>query len=271
MPGFIHLTDTHIVPPGTLAYGHSDTAEALYRAVATINAKLPLLDGIDCAIITGDLTDHGTPEEFAHFATIMADLALPWLAVPGNHDRREEMRTSFVNSPWMPNEGAIHWIRDFGPFSVVGLDTLVEGAHYGELSTEGFAFLDRSLTAIGAQPAVIATHHPWLFTGIPAMDADNLRNGRVLLERLEAHPAPVRMISGHVHRAVTGQIGRVTCQIAPATCHAVLTDHRLNREPQLVLEPGAISVHRWIEGPGPCLVSDTIPVGTFPGPWHFID
>lgn len=270
MPGFIQITDTHIVAPGELAYSRSDTAGALRSAIETINAKLPLLDGIVCAIVTGDLTDHGTPEEYAHFAAIMSDLKLPWMAVPGNHDRRAAMRAAFFSADWMPAEGPIQLKRDFGPFSVIGLDTLLEGAHYGELSPEGFAFVDAALTDIGSQPAVIATHHPWIHSGIPAMDADNLRNGEELMARLEAHPGPVRMISGHVHRAVTGQIGRVTCQIAPAPCHAVLTDHSLMREPQLVLEPGAVSVHRWMGGAGPGLVSDIIHTGTFPGPWPFI-
>lgn len=271
MPGFIQITDTHIVPPGALAYERSDTAEALRRAVATINAKLPLLDGIDCAIVTGDLTDHGTPEEYAHFAAIMAELDLPWQAVPGNHDRREAMRGAFASAEWMPKDGPIHWVRDFGPFSVIGLDTLLEGAHHGKLSPEGFGFLDAALATIGSQPAVIATHHPWMHTGIRSMDADNLRNGAAMMVRLEAHPALVRMISGHVHRAVTGHIGRVTCQISPATCHAVLTEHRVGQEPQLVLEPGGITAFHWVSEPGPGLVSDAIPTGEFAGPWPFAD
>lgn len=271
MAGFIQITDTHIVSPGALAYGRSDTAAALRRAVATINAKLSCLVGIDCVIVTGDLTDHGTPAEYAHFTSVMAGLKLPWLAVPGNHDRRDAMRDAFRDAPWMPRLGPVHWVRDFGPFSVIGLDTLQEGAHHGKLCREGLAFLDRALAAMGDQPAVVATHHPWMHTGIPAMDADNLRNGAALIARLEAHPAPVRMISGHVHRAVTGQVGRVTCQIAPATCHAVLTDHHAASEPQLVLEPGGITICRWIADPGPGLVSDVVPSGRFPGPWPFED
>ena len=103
------------------------------------------------------------------------------------------------------------------------------------------------------------------------MDADNLRNGAELMARLEAHRGPVRMVSGHVHRAVTGQIGRVTCQIAPATCHSVLTNHTSAHEPQLVLEPGAISVYRWMGEARLGLVSDIIHIGTFPGPWPFTD
>lgn len=267
--GFIQITDTHIVAPGTLVCGRSDTAQALRRAVETINAKLPLWEGIDCAIVTGDLTDHGTPEEYAHFLSIMDDLALPWIAIPGNHDQRAPMRAALSDAPWMPSTGPVHWVRDFGAFSVIGLDTLLEGAHHGMLCEEGMDFLDTTLAAIGDQPAIVATHHPFMHAGLPAMDADNLRNGAAMITRLGAHPGPVRMLSGHVHRAVTGQIGRVTCQIAPATCHAVLTDHRTGPAPQLVLEPGGLTVHRWLDQPGAGLVSEVIPTGLFPGPWPF--
>jgi len=271
MASFIQITDTHIVEPGALVCGQSDTATALERAIATINARLPLWGDVDCAIVTGDLTDHGAPEEYAHFSALMDALDLPWLAVPGNHDRRGAMRAAFAGRDWMPESGPVHWVRDFGPFSVIALDTLLEGAHHGVLAEEGLDFLDTALAEIGDQPALVATHHPWMHTGIPAMDADNLRNGAAVMTRLEAHPGTVRMISGHVHRAATAQIGRVTCQIAPATCHAVLTDHRAGRAPQLVLEPGAITVCRWIAGPAPGLVSDVIPTGDFPGPWPFAD
>lgn len=271
MPGFIHITDTHIVPRGQLAYGRSDTAAALKSAIQTINAKLPDLKGIDCAIVTGDLTDHGTPEEYAFFASLMEGLDLPWKAVPGNHDLREPMRATFHGADWMPDAGPIQWLHDFGPFSLIALDTLLEGAHHGVLCDAGLAFLDEALVSLGDQPAVIATHHPWMPSGIPAMDASNLRNGDRVMRRLEAHPGPVRMISGHVHRAVTAQIGRITCQIAPAPCHAVNLDHGAEDAPELMLESGAVTVCWWEETPGPCLVSNALPVGTFSGPWPFED
>ena len=210
MPAFLQISDTHIVPQGALAYGRSDTAAALETAITTINERLPLLGNVDCAIVTGDLTDHGTDEEYARFKAIMARLDLPFLAVPGNHDNRDAMRQAFAGEDWMPETGPIQWSRDFGSFTVIGLDTLLEGAHHGELSFEGFSFLDASLAQADTRPVIVATHHPWMHSGIVAMDLDNLRNGAALMERLEAHPGPVRMFSGHVHRALTTQIGMIT-------------------------------------------------------------
>lgn len=271
MAGFIQITDTHIVAPGALAYRVSDTAAALRTTIDTINVGLHRLHGIDCVIVTGDLTDHGTPEEYAHFAELMDRLDLPWMAVPGNHDQREPMRVAFADKPWMPEHGPIHWLRDFGPFAVIALDTLLEGAHHGELCPDGLAFVDDALTALGEQPVIVVTHHPWMHTGIPVMDTDNLRNGGLLLERLHIHPGPVRMLSGHVHRAMTGVVGRVVCQIGPSSCHGVLSDHRPGWDPQLMMEPGGFTVMRWHDTPTPGLISDVIPTGTFEGPYPFKD
>lgn len=269
MPAFIHITDTHIVPQGELAYGKSDTADALETAVTTVNERLPLLGAIDCVIVTGDLTDHGTMEEYERFKTILSRLEVPYLAVPGNHDVRENMRSAFAGQDWMPDRGPIQWFKDLGAFTVIGLDTLLDGAHHGELSDDGFAFLDTTLSGIGTRPAVVATHHPWMHSGMRAMDRDNLRNGAALMDRLQAHPGQVRMISGHVHRTMTTQIGHVTCQIAPAPCHAVHLDHRAEETNDLIIEPGAVTIHTWLDTPTPALVSDVLPIGRFPGPWPF--
>ncbi|WP_272008793.1 phosphodiesterase [Roseovarius sp. ZX-A-9] len=269
MAAFIQITDTHIVPEGELAYNRSDTAAALNEAVASINAILPRLDPVDCAIITGDLTDYGTPAEYARLKRILAELQLPYLAIPGNHDVRDAMRAAFADQAWMPEAGPIQWHRDFGDFSVIGLDTLVEGSHHGMLCDEGLAFLDRVLETLNGQPVVVATHHPWMHSGVVAMDNNNLRNGGALLDRLEAYGGPARMISGHVHRTLTTQIGKVTCQIAPAPCHAVHLSHQAASINSLIMEPGGVTLWNWHDAPRSCLVSNVIPVGTFKGPWPF--
>ena len=77
------------------------------------------------------------------------------------------------------------------------------------------------------------------------------------------------MLSGHVHRAMKTEIGKVTCQITPTPCHAVNLDHRLNSTNDLNLGPGAVTIRTWFETPTPMLVSDVLPVGRFPGLWPF--
>ncbi|RGP36519.1 phosphodiesterase [Pseudotabrizicola alkalilacus] len=269
MPAFIQISDPHIVAKGDLVCGHSDTATALRRAVASINERLPELGPIDCAIVTGDLTDHGTDEEYAHFKEIMADLHLPWQAIPGNHDSHDGMRRAFSTEHWMPAAGPIQWLRDFGPFALIGLDTLMDGAHHGWLADEGFAFLDQTLAGLDGQPVIVATHHPWLPSGIPAMDADNLRNGATLLQRLQGYRGTAKMISGHVHRAITGQIGTVSCLISPSTAHAVHRDPHPDAVHSLALEPGGVTLHLWLDTPLQGFISDVLPITPKPEVWPF--
>src|SRR5687767_10454266 len=55
------ITDTHIKPPGKLAYRRVDTASYLERAIAHLRALRPQPEVV---LATGDLVDAGTPEEY---------------------------------------------------------------------------------------------------------------------------------------------------------------------------------------------------------------
>src|ERR1700761_1001281 len=86
------ISDLHIKPPGTLAYGKVDTAKALERCVATLNAFAPSPDFV---VISGDLADTPDAVEYDYLGRLLAPLKLPFAAIPGNHDSRELMRAAF--------------------------------------------------------------------------------------------------------------------------------------------------------------------------------
>jgi 3',5'-cyclic AMP phosphodiesterase CpdA len=269
MARFIQFTDTHVTPHDVLAYGRSDTASALERAVESANLLIRRVGPVDLAIVTGDLTDFGTPAEYERFKTIMSGLAVPYRVIPGNHDRRPALRAAFAEEVWMPATGPVQWQLDLPAFTLIGLDTLVEGEHYGLIGASGLSWLEQCLAVAAGRPVIVATHHPFFHTGIRPMDINNLRNGQEILARLEAYPGPARMISGHVHRAMTAQLGRVTCQIAPATCHAVHVDQTEGAINSLIMEPAAFTLYEWRQEPCAALVSNVVPVGQFAGPWPF--
>ncbi len=60
--------------------------------------------------------------------------------------------------------------------------------------------------------------------------------------------------------------GQMRGETAP--CHAVNRDHRGSSVNSLVMEPGAVSLYRWLDGPTG-LISDVLPIGDFAGPWPF--
>lgn len=265
MSKIIQITDTHIVPEGQLAYGKVDTAAALTEAVTTINRILPQIGPVDLVVVTGDLTDFGSMEEYHRFRGLMEPLVIPYRAVPGNHDDRETMRAAFADQDWMPKDGPIDWIKEFSDVVLIGLDTLVQGAPHGQLSERSLNFLRDNMATHPAEALLIGLHHPPFATGIHAMDIQSLRQAETLRDILSAHAGGARLICGHVHRNVVTQWGNVICQIAPGISHAVTLEQRADATNTLTVEPGAFMLHEMREN----LVSHHIQVATFEGPYPF--
>lgn len=266
MSKIIQITDTHIVPDGELAYGKVDTAAALAKAISTINRILPQIGPVDLVIVTGDLTDFGSAEEYHRFRSLMEPLVIPYRAVPGNHDHRETMRAAFADQAWMPKDGPIDWILEFPDIVLIGLDTLVQDAPYGQLSEQSLAFLMKSMASYLAKPFLIGLHHPPFATGIQAMDRQNLRQAEPLRDILNTHPARSRLICGHVHRNLVTEWGGVICQISPGISHAVTLEQRVDATNTLTIEPGGFMLHEMREKN---LVSHHIQTDTFEGPYPF--
>ena len=68
----LHLTDDDPAP-----------VQALRETITTVLALSTLPDGI---VLTGDLADHGRPEEYALLRTELERLPMPVHPLPGNHD-----------------------------------------------------------------------------------------------------------------------------------------------------------------------------------------
>lgn len=266
MTKILQISDTHIVPEHQLAYGQVDTAAALEETVKTVNRMLAAIGPVDAVIVTGDLTDFGTMEDYERFHSLMAPLKLPYLALPGNHDNREVMRSFYANSEWMPASGPLQWQLDLDDFAVIGLDSHVEGNSHGDIAEDGLAFLKEALDKAAGKPVIVAFHHPPFHTGLHPMDKQNLRDSDRLATLLGAYKGELRIICGHVHRGITTSFAGHICMTAPGTSHAVTIDLREEANNSLTKEPGGFVLHEWRAGR---FVSHTIPVGTFDGPHPF--
>jgi 3',5'-cyclic-AMP phosphodiesterase len=68
------FTDLHIVRRGALVLDRVDTAARLKACIVTLKALNPQSDLL---LLTGDLVDHGQPEEYAHLRELLAPVAIP--------------------------------------------------------------------------------------------------------------------------------------------------------------------------------------------------
>jgi 3',5'-cyclic-AMP phosphodiesterase len=261
------ISDLHIKPPGSLAYGRVDTASALERCVATLNEFTPRPDLV---VISGDLADTPTAEEYDHLKRLLAPLELPFVGIPGNHDSRELMRAAFPLGSYPFPSGVLNQRVEIGGLDLVLLDSSVPGKPHGELDAPTLQWLDSTLASAPNRPALLFLHHPPFQTGIRHMDRQNLLNAGELAPIVRRHPRVQLIAAGHVHRATLTMFSGVQATICPAPNHAVDLDLQQLREPSFKVEPPAFHLHTWFPGEGfGSVVTHQVPIGDFDGPHPF--
>jgi 3',5'-cyclic-AMP phosphodiesterase len=261
------ISDLHIKSPGQLAYGRVDTAKALERCVAALNAFEPAPDFV---VISGDLVDTPNAQEYEHLKRLLAPLKLPFAGIPGNHDGRELMRAAFPNAPYALPSGALNQKIELGEIDLLLLDSSVPGKPHGVLEAPTLQWLEAALASSAARPALLFLHHPPFVAGIWHMDRQNLRNAADLDAIIRRHPRVLIVATGHVHRATLTMFAGVPCTICPAPNHAVDLDLGELRGPSFKVEPPAFHLHTWFAGDSfGQLVTHQVPIGDFGGPHPF--
>jgi 3',5'-cyclic AMP phosphodiesterase CpdA len=265
----VQLTDLHVRPEGVAAYRVAETnmlTDRAFRAVATLPQKP------DAVVISGDLTDCGLTSEHAVLAVMLRRHlgGLPVYMIPGNHDRRENLRADLKDWPGVANDPEfVQYVIDHHAVRLVMLDTVVPGAGHGMLCAKRLAWLEATLAAAPEQPTVVAMHHPPFVCGIAHMDAINLRNADEFTAIIAKHRQVERIVCGHHHRPITARVAHAIASIAPSVAHQVELDLApAVTQGAFVMEPAAYQIHLWSEAAG--IVSHTAYVESYPGPFPFL-
>ena len=240
----VQLSDPHIGAD----WGGGDPVAMLAAAVACARDVVPKPDAV---LVSGDLADHAADSEYEQVHELLAPLGAPLYVVPGNHDDALALRRHF-GAP-----GA-QYAAELGPLRLVVLDSTRPGADPGELPADRLAWLDETLAAAPGTPTLLALHHQPLGTGIPVFDAAGLPTAdrRALGKVVEAHPQVRRIVAGHTHRTMSGELGGRSVLAVPS----VYVQSRLEfgtEEIHVSHEPSGFAVHAWVDGE---LVSHVQPV-----------
>jgi 3',5'-cyclic AMP phosphodiesterase CpdA len=191
----LHISDLHL--------GRKAASEPLTALRELIPELAP-----EILVVTGDLTHRGRREELEHARELLDSLALPILAVPGNHDIPYTFPTRFTRT-------RVEWERVFesaepvymsGRLAVMGLNSvrpwrqqggLLESSQLDRLASK----LERAQT--GALRAVALHHHlaapPWR-----AARKRPLRRRDLVLQRLASAGVEL-VLSGHVHQSAVAE------------------------------------------------------------------
>ena len=263
MTTILQITDTHIVRDGALVSGKLDTAAALARLIIRIQSIRHQMGTIDAVLISGDLSDDGSPESYDRFKTLLAPLNLPLLVIPGNHDARAPMREAFVDQ--FAQDGPLDWVTQVCDLKIIGLDTLVEGSGKGTLSAQSLAFLKTALTQDKDTPTLITLHHPPFQSGINFMDDIGLTNRDAFRDVVFGHMGQLRIICGHIHSMMVMDVAGHIAISAPSPCSTFTYDRRADAPVGfMALEDGCL-LHTWDVG----FQTTRIGPDAGPGPFPF--
>jgi 3',5'-cyclic-AMP phosphodiesterase len=260
------ISDTHITAEGELLAGRVDSAANLARIVERIRA---LDTKLACVLATGDLTEHGTAEEYALFRALLAPLAVPVYAIPGNHDRREAMRAAFRDCSWMPHklDEPVHYSIELGTLCIFALDTLVEGQDHGALTVSQLDWLDAQLAVVADRPAIVMLHHPPVNSGVRVMDAMKLVDPERLGEIVGRHHNIERVLCGHLHYTMHARWHGTTVSVSPSAVEQLHLAFIPDAPLASVAEPPGFQLHFWDEANG--LISHSVPAGPYDGPFLY--
>ncbi|HLX03124.1 MAG TPA: phosphodiesterase [Trinickia sp.] len=263
------ISDLHIKRPGALAYQRVDTAACLARCVARLNALEPRPDAV---LVTGDLVDRGTAEEYVHLKSLLDALRIPYYLLIGNHDDRAALREVFAERAELREGGEfVQYAIDIGALRVIALDSQVPRQSAGDLCDARLAWLSQQLDAARGKPVIVALHHPPFVSGIGHMD--RLRLDSAAADKLAAivsrHPNVERVLCGHVHRAMFTRFAGTIAAAIPSPAHQVALDLRDDAPSAFRMEPPAFALHRYDAATG--FVTHHAYVDEADGPYPFYE
>lgn len=220
-----------------------DPRTRVERVVAAIGS---LPDPVDAVVVTGDLTDDGSPESYREVRRLLEPLAVPVHVLPGNHDDRANLRSAFD----LPGSGAepINYSVEVGGLRVIVFDSIIPGQDPGAYGPEQLRWLDQELGRDEAKPTLLALHHPPLPTGLPGWDAINLTAAdRAAMAAIAGrHPQLRAIVGGHLHRLAAGVVGGCPVFSAPSACLQARPDFG-NNDVEFIDPPG-FALHVYSDG-----------------------
>lgn len=207
----LQLSDPHLFADGSRElYGVNTEASfrtTLTRAIATAPGRL------DAILITGDIAEDRHPDTYLRFRSVMREIGVRVICIPGNHEDPQTMAELLDEPPIQVCGSAV-----IGNWRLVMLSSHDPGKDSGWLDDGELERLERELEAASEQHVLVGMHHHAIPVGSPWLDAVGLGNAGTLLARLAAYRNVRALLTGHVHQAFDGVHNGFRVLSTPSTC-----------------------------------------------------
>jgi 3',5'-cyclic AMP phosphodiesterase CpdA len=229
-----HVSDIHI----------GATPQSVERTERVIRYLSRLPVPVDAVILTGDVADHGTVEEYEIARDLLSPLE-PLVVCPGNHDSRTEFRKVLLGEQ---GDGPVNQVLRLPEVTIALCDSSIPGRPDGLLDEETLAWLDDVL-ATSQVPVLVGMHHPPIALGVPYVDEIRLGEPHRLEEVLRRRPRAVAVLAGHAHTAASGTFAGLPLRVAPGVISTLLLPVESTERAAVDYDqPPAISLHVYDDG-----------------------
>jgi 3',5'-cyclic-AMP phosphodiesterase len=205
----------------------------------------------DAIVLTGDLANDGDAEEYQALARALDEAPAPFFLLPGNHDDRELLLATFPGADYFPCQPPFSYAVEDFPVRLVCLDQVAPGDTGGDFTPEAARWLDQTLAQAPEKPTLLALHHPPFASHDLLFDRIGMKHAEAFAAVIARHCQVARIVCGHHHRAVFGQVAHAPCVIAPSTSWTYgLALHQDQRLAPVSSEAPGWMLHVWTPSGG---------------------
>ena len=220
---FAQISDIHI---SSLGDHHDMLSGRAAKILAGIVAELNRTADLDFVLITGDLFDQGSHEEFNAFQEVIRALKKPVYILTGNHDRRPAERSEGLTRhefarhfnpqigarPSAPEAQVGYWSIEVHPqVQLIGLDSVRDRDWGGIVDDIQIEWLQGELARHADKLVIVGIHHP--LHPLSPIDQDPAwryfvcDNGPELLTLLDDYPQVKIVLTAHHHLSKVDKVG----------------------------------------------------------------
>jgi Icc protein len=208
-----------VVQVSDIHFGTSERNEE--RARRLFGRLAELARPVDAVLVTGDIADHGAPEEYERARALIATLPYPVFTCPGNHDERGAYAKVLLGQE--QQEGPVNRVHSAGGAVFALCDSTVPGEPGGYLADETLDWLDRVLDeAPDGAPVFVCFHHPPTVMHMPYLDGMRQTGGERLAEVLARHDNVVAILTGHVHTPAVTTFAGLPLLVCPSVISTIV-------------------------------------------------
>ncbi|WP_040699875.1 metallophosphoesterase [Nocardia vinacea] len=225
----VQLTDTHIRATGERVHGMIDTYANLTQVLQQLRASQQRIDAL---VLSGDLTDNGSPEAYRRLRDavepVAAELGARTVYTMGNHDERTAFGIELLGLDSVDPDLTHDQVFDIAGLRIIALDSSTPRRHDGRLEPEQLDWLTDQLREPAPHGTLLVLHHPPIPSPVAATEYLRLEQPELLGEVLDG--SDVRLIiCGHNHLTGAAALGGIPVWIGPALAYRIDTIAPLGR------------------------------------------